>query len=63
MSEVWRHKKTGGLYEALTSARMESDGIDGKRYVVYRGLKDGYTWIRPADEFFDGRFELTRQSP
>lgn len=60
MAEIWRHKATKGLYEIITSARMEVEGVYGTKQIVYRSLdpKDRRTWIRPAAEFFDGRFEL-----
>lgn len=50
--EIWKHGKSGGLYELVASARMERDGVDGAKHIVYRSLKDGCTWIRPAAEFF-----------
>lgn len=31
--------------------------IDGQEVVIYRCLEDGEYWVRPKDEFFDGRFE------
>lgn len=52
----WRHRKTGGVYvidhHGLIEATLEPA-------VVYRP-KDGtpgLVWVRPAAEFFDGRFE------
>jgi hypothetical protein len=53
-SEMWRHKKSGGIYAwVMTVVREE----DQKVLVVYRGVNDGVRWARPADEFYDGRFE------
>ena len=52
----WKHKKTGGLYTVLYGqATLEADLSD---VVVYRALSDGRIWVRPASEFFDGRFEM-----
>lgn len=59
---LYRHKKTGGVYVHLMNAYLEAD----KTYVaIYRriGATDAtMTWVRPVEEFFDGRFEpLSRQ--
>ena len=51
--ELWRHVKTGGVYEFVCLARRESDGV---LLVVYRGVAAGDTWARPSLEFMDGRF-------
>jgi hypothetical protein len=59
--ERWKHAKTGGEYEVLASGRLEADGESGRKYIVYRCIADGRTWIRPAREFMDGRFELLPQ--
>ena len=49
----WRHVKTGGLYQVLTPAHLEADESP---VIVYRNMDDGKTWVRPASEFYDGRF-------
>lgn len=49
-SEVYVHLKTGGLYVVLSDAELEADL---SRVVVYKSLKDGRVWVRPASEFYD----------
>lgn len=58
----YRHIKTGGVYEVLALARIEATLRD---VVVYRHVNavtwsptpgPGNVWVRPADEFCDGRF-------
>lgn len=48
-----RHLKSGGLYKILYLAKIEADLTPA---VVYMG-EDGSVWVRPEDEFFDGRFQ------
>jgi hypothetical protein len=49
----WRHLKSGGVYEVVTLGLIEATE---ERAVVYAGVEGGGTWIRPYDEFVDGRF-------
>lgn len=51
--EIFRHKKTGGIYAVVCNAASESDGA---LMVVYRNVDTGERWVRPAAEFNDGRF-------
>jgi hypothetical protein len=59
----WRHKKTGGLYQVTTIARLQTrlepaNGLqDMDELVVYRSIKDSSVWVRSLEEFVDGRFE------
>ena len=46
-----RHRK-GGLYRVITRGVWEPE----RRAVVIYDDADGITWVRPADEFDDGRF-------
>lgn len=69
MIKRYKHKKRGTAYTIVAIGKIQSsdwvtdfgiDGsilIDGKEVVIYRCLEDGEYWVRPKDEFFDGRFE------
>ena len=53
-SEVWKHVKSGRLYIIIDPrAKYEETG---NRCVVYKSLITGQVWVRPLDEFMDGRF-------
>jgi len=52
--ELWIHKKTGGVYVILFEGVMENSGL---KTVGYQAIEGGVIWIRPRDEFYDGRFE------
>lgn len=47
-----RHLKTGGLYRVLLKGKIEADLTEAVAYEA----QDGTVWIRPAAEFYDGRF-------
>lgn len=51
---LMRHKKTGGIYRVMAMAIREEDL---EPMVSYSG-NDGLIWVRPAKEFFDGRYEV-----
>lgn len=53
--KIYRHVKTGGYYALLDEGLNEADLTN---VCVYRSLKDGKVWVRPSNEFFDGRFVL-----
>ncbi len=61
MSTRWRHKKRGSIYIEIGRAKLQASDTggmsDNQPMVVYRG-EDGQLWVRPEDEFNDGRFEL-----
>ena len=54
-SAVRRHVKSGGLYIIVDEGYQESDASP---VVVYKSLVTGTVWVRPAVEFFDGRFRV-----
>lgn len=54
-SGKWLHIKSGGLYVILFPAVIESRLTPAVAYAKASG--DGLIWVRPAEEFLDGRFE------
>lgn len=64
-----RHKKRGTEYVLVGYGRMQAadlyhyggDGgylrADDEEVAIYRGVADGKLWVRPREEFEDGRFE------
>jgi len=65
MGEQWRHKKRGTVYEVVThdaslqfaSAPEIEETCDDLTFTVYRSLDTGAMYVRPTEEFMDGRFE------
>lgn len=56
MTNIWRHKKTGGLYIILEDDLTIEATME--RAVCYVSIHDNRKWIRPHSEFHDGRFEV-----
>lgn len=58
MSEYWRHVKRGTIYEVLGLGQVQTEdwGQDNAAVMIYRS-EDGLLWVRPHNEFMDGRFE------
>lgn len=50
--EKYRHRK-GGIYTLVAVAKHTETGED---LVVYRA-ESGQVWVRPLDQFSDGRFQ------
>lgn len=51
--ELYRHEKTGGVYQVVCNAKLETTG---EPMVVYSNVATGERWVRTAEEFNDGRF-------
>lgn len=61
--ERYEHTKRGTRYAVLDpAARFQTSHPigDNERVVVYRDIVSGELWVRPAAEFFDGRFRLVQ---
>lgn len=54
MEVLWKHTKTKHLYKIIAHAVMESSLIPTVVYQKFDG--SGPIWVRPAADFFDGRF-------
>ena len=54
---IFRHKKTGKVYQYLFEAIAEATV---ERVIVYKCLGDGSIWTRPKTEF-EERFEQVGQ--
>jgi hypothetical protein len=61
----WRHKQRGTMYEIVTfnaslqcsTAQEFEDRFKDKGWTVYRNIETGSIFVRPTEEFLDGRFE------
>lgn len=53
-SKTWLHVKSGGRYVVLFPCVVEATLAPAVAYGKVGG--DGLIWIRPVDEFMDGRF-------
>lgn len=49
----FKQGESGGTYEFVCHALLEANCDP---VVVYRSVSHGDYWVRPAKEFFDGRF-------
>ncbi len=51
--DFYRHTKSGGIYSVIAEGQVEADL---QKVVIYKSNLDGIVWVRPASEFYDGRF-------
>lgn len=67
-----RHKKRGSTYEVIGTGKMQAEdwhdiardadgsacgpSVDMREVTIYRSEDDGQLWVRPIEEFNDGRF-------
>lgn len=71
---TYRHVMSHGEYEIVSVGKMQAKGwfcyddevdqeikCDMHEVVIYRSLTDGMVWVRPREEFMDGRFELVHK--
>lgn len=49
---LWTHCKSGGQYVVMFPAMIEATATPGVAYCGH----DGLIWVRPVEEFLDGRF-------
>lgn len=67
----YRHKKRGSEYTLIDVGKMQAelwcdhntDPVDMREVAIYRADKDGSLWVRPREEFEDGRFERLPSAP
>ncbi len=53
-----RHLKRGTTYQVLAVGEIEATG---ETVCVYVGEADARVWVRPLEEFGDGRFEIIKE--
>lgn len=58
-ADGWRHKKRGTTYKVIGTAEVQAEDciLEGDLVIVYRADSDGKLWVRPTEEFYDGRFK------
>lgn len=60
--KLYLHKKSQGIYVVISRCLLENDATTPM--VVYQDYPEGnHTWVRPASEFNDGRFQCIGDAP
>jgi len=59
LKTTYKHVRTNRIYCLLMHA---SDKATGEEVVVFQSVKTGRVWIRPSQEFFDGRYQEVSES-
>ena len=54
METLWQHRKSGGVYRIVDFCVIERGLVPSVSYQSVTG--QGPKFIRPCEEFFDGRF-------
>lgn len=57
----WQHVARGTYYTVINHGTLLVVALDGARYdnehvTIYESETDHSVWVRPLDEFLDGRF-------
>jgi hypothetical protein len=61
VGETYRHRKSGRYYEVVAVGTIEATMTP---CVIYKGhYAERHVWVRPLDEFMDGRFEWYNDQP
>lgn len=71
-----RHKKRGSEYVLIGVGKMQAEdwfdwpdktvameAVDMREVAIYRSIDDDSMWVRPVEEFNDGRFETLPAAP
>jgi len=57
--KLYQHNKTKGLYWLLGDCRIEATNTEA---VMYQSVVNETIWVRPKEEFMDGRFRKIKST-